>query len=332
MELFEMSEKTRDAVQDFLLAHEGRCVALTERVLRNVGRTFYLAKNVREPFIAGVISVSKSGTVLHCLPFAAQLSAESRNRIGEATEIFAPFFAENPIFCISGDAAGSALLENAMRLSASQNVLEAHAYYRMEYDEERDTIIRRAEEKKVREDNHAVREERVQNYGLSVSADSALDSSDDDTVALRDTGTIVKCTVRDVSSLLPLQMAYDKTEVLLQGMEADEDECRLRLTGQLKLQDVFADVIGGEFVAKAGTNARGVNWVQLGGVYTKPLYRRLGIAARLVSHAAQFAAAQGKQTTLFVKELNTRAFHSYERAGFVRRGAYRIIYYDGYDE
>ena len=330
MTLFEMSAKNRKYVLDFLLAHEGRCVALTERVLRNAGKTYYLAQTDKEPFVAGVISISKSGTVLHCLPFAGQLSAASKERIGEATEIFAPFFAENHIFCLSGEEAGTKFLENTIRLAAVQEVLEAHAYYRMEYDSERDMIARRAEEKKSAEDEYAVREERVQNYGLSVSAGSIED--DEATVALRDTGTIIKCTTADATRLLPLQMQYDKAEVLLQGMVEDENECRLRLVGQLKIQDIFADIIGDEIVAKAGTNAKGEKWVQLGGVYTKPLYRRLGIASRLVSHIARTAEAEGKSSALFVKELNTSAIHSYERAGFVRRGSYRIVYYDGYDD
>ncbi|MBQ3825932.1 MAG: GNAT family N-acetyltransferase [Spirochaetaceae bacterium] len=331
MELFEMSPKSRAAVLEFLLAHEDRCVALTERVLRNAGRTFFLAETERgEPYISGVISLSKSGTLLHCLPFAGQLSQKSRGRIGNATELFAPFFAENPIFCLSGETNGSALLENAVHLCAVQSVLEAHDYYRMEYDEERDSVFRRAEQKKEKEEAQSVREERVQNYGLSISADTKSDG-DDDTVALKDTGTIIKCTSADVAKLLPLQMQYDREEVLLRTMEADEDDCRLRLSGMLRLQDIFADVIGGEIVAKAGTNAKGKNWVQLGGVFTKPLYRRLGIAGRLVSHAARYAAAEGKQTTLFVRELNTCAFHSYERAGFIRRGSYRIVYFDGFD-
>ena len=57
MTLFEMSAKNRKYVLDFLLAHEGRCVALTERVLRNAGKTYYLAQTDKEPFVAGVISI-----------------------------------------------------------------------------------------------------------------------------------------------------------------------------------------------------------------------------------------------------------------------------------
>ena len=320
----EMTAQSRNDTLRFLKAHEGRCVALTEKVLRGVDTTYILVEEGQN--IAGAFSLSRGGTILHCLPFALKLSSRSKARIAQATELLSPFFAENEIFCINGEADGTMMIENAIRLAASQEVLASHAYYRMEYDGSRDIYARRESEKSAQAAESEVKEERATFYGLSVEAEKSAESAED-TVALKDTGTIIKCTVSDAPRLVPLQLQYDKVEVLLDGMEESEDEGRLALVGKLKTQDIYADVLGGEVVAKAGTNARGINWVQIGGVYTKPLYRKLGIAGKLVSHIARRAAESEKQTALFVKELNTLAIHAYERAGFVRRGSWRIVYF-----
>jgi len=324
MRIVELSKENRTETLRFLKAYEGRCVALMEKVLKNQSTTYLLVE--KESDIVGVFNFSLGGSVLHCLPFAQKLSKESKRRIGEATEIFSPFFAENEVFCINGETDGSILIENAIRLAGIQEVAEARSYYRMEYEAERDTIQRGYAEYEAKEEEIAEKNERADYYGLENTSEKPIESKDG-TLALKNTGEIIKCTAQNFEELVPLQFEYEKVEVLIEGMEANLSECRLGLIGKLKSQDIYANVLGGEIVAKAGTNAKGINWIQIGGVYTKPLYRKLGIAAKLVSHIAQIALSSDKQVTLFVRELNTKAFHSYERAGFVRKGSWRIVYY-----
>ena len=325
MRLVEMTKENRTEALRFLKAHEDRAIALTERALKDKDGVYLLVED--KTTIAGVFSLSRGGTVLHCLPFALKLSARSKTRIGEATQILSPFFAENEVFCVSGEADGSELIENAIRLAATQKVYEARKYYRMEYDSDKDTYRKREEEFSAKEAEKQEKEERANLYGIEYFSEKTSESLDE-TLALRDTGTIVKCGVQDLQQLLPLEEQYQKIEVLPEGFDFDAENCRLGLLAKLKYQDVWADKIGVEVVAKAGTNAKGLGWVQIGGVYTKPLYRKLGIAGKLVSHIAREEANNGKSTALFVKELNTQALHAYERAGFVKRGSWRIVYYN----
>lgn len=324
MRIVEMTSENRNEALRFLKAYEGRCVSLVERALRGRGNIFLLVED--KTTIAGVFSLSNSGSLLHCLPFAQKLSVRSKKRIGEATELLSPFLAERGVFCINGEADGSELLENAVRLAGVDKVLEAREYYRMEYEAERDTFSRREAEFAELEREAQEKEERASLYGIEYSAEKPTESVDG-TVALKNTGEIVKCSTKDLMFLLSMEEEYQKNEVLPTGIEFNADSCRLGLAGKLRLQDVYADKIGDEYVAKAYTSAKGVNWVQIGGVYTKPLYRKLGIAGKLVSHIARKAAEGGKQTALFVRELNTRAVHSYERAGFVKKGSWRIVYF-----
>ena len=83
----------------------------------------------------------------------------------------------------------------------------------------------------------------------------------------------------------------------------------------------------GDIVAKANTNAIGINCVQIGGVYTHPLYRRNGYAGALVQALCNRAVQARRKPVLFVKEKNTPAFNLYQKLGFEECGRYTIVYY-----
>jgi predicted GNAT family acetyltransferase len=95
----------------------------------------------------------------------------------------------------------------------------------------------------------------------------------------------------------------------------------------LKNQLCFALTSDGDIVAKANTNAIGINCIQIGGVYTHPLYRRNGYAGALVQALCNRALRSGKQPVLFVKEKNMPAFALYQKIGFAECGRYAIAYY-----
>lgn len=138
---------------------------------------------------------------------------------------------------------------------------------------------------------------------------------------------IVRCTEHDMEILHPLQKDYMKEEVAVPGRPITDAEVDIFLRQILKNQLCFALTVDGDIVAKANTNAIGINCVQIGGVYTHPLYRRNGYAGALVQALCNRVLHSGKKPVLFVKEKNTPAFTLYRKLGFEECGRYTIAYY-----
>ena len=138
---------------------------------------------------------------------------------------------------------------------------------------------------------------------------------------------IIRCTEHDMDFLHPLQKDYMKDEVAVPGRSLTDAEVDITLRQILKNQLCLAMTVDGDIVAKANTNAIGINCVQLGGVYTHPLYRRNGYAGALVLALCKRAVQAGRKPVLFVKEKNTPAFNLYQKLGFEECGRYKIAYY-----
>lgn len=138
---------------------------------------------------------------------------------------------------------------------------------------------------------------------------------------------IIRCTEHDMEILHPLQKDYMKEEIFIPGRTITDAEVDITLRNLLKNQLCFALTFDGDIVAKANTNAIGINCVQIGGVYTHPLYRRNGYAAALVTALCNRALRSGKQPVLFVKEKNMPALTLYQKLGFEECGHYAIAYY-----
>ena len=134
---------------------------------------------------------------------------------------------------------------------------------------------------------------------------------------------LVKCGIPQLNALVPLQMGYEIDEVLMDKEDFDEAVSRLTMRKFLREQIIYALFVTTKenevprAVAKAGTNARGQNWYQLGGVYTVPQYRGKGCAAFLAQFLALKNAEMGKRTALFVKDVNIPAQKAYKKAGFI---------------
>ena len=140
---------------------------------------------------------------------------------------------------------------------------------------------------------------------------------------------IKRCTDPDSDTelLLPLQKMYIAKEVAPQGKQVTDLEAGAQLKAILKDQLCFALYSDGEIVAKANTNAIGFNYVQLGGVYTHPLYRKNYYAWNLVYTICTRVLKTGRKISLFVKEKNNPAHELYERIGFTEAGKYMIAYF-----
>jgi hypothetical protein len=131
----------------------------------------------------------------------------------------------------------------------------------------------------------------------------------------------------DFNALLPLQEAYEKEEVLLPGrrLNARIVEHNLRTALQEQLILIGENTAGP--IAKVATNARGLDFDQVGGVFTLPRYRSRGVGRFLMQHLIREVGRQGRATTLFVKKHNKPALAMYAALDYQTAEDFSIIYY-----
>jgi predicted GNAT family acetyltransferase len=130
----------------------------------------------------------------------------------------------------------------------------------------------------------------------------------------------------DLEALFPLQEGYEKEEVLFDPREFNAVVSRIHFLKSLKDQEIGGLWIEGAAVAKAGTNALTERWVQVGGVYTRPEFRRQGLQKRLLSCLLQSWFGEGRGACLFVKKTNPGALDLYRSLGFESSGEFTILY------
>ena len=124
-----------------------------------------------------------------------------------------------------------------------------------------------------------------------------------------------------------LQLDYENTEVAYEGRPINPAVCKLSLRARLTTEYIYKVSADGHIVAKAGTNAQGFHWFQIGGVYTLPAYRNRGLAAAAVAHLINTHSADAHGFALFVKTANTAALRVYEKLGFEQCGLFRMSYW-----
>ncbi|MBR0030770.1 MAG: GNAT family N-acetyltransferase [Treponema sp.] len=127
--------------------------------------------------------------------------------------------------------------------------------------------------------------------------------------------------------LKPVQKAYEEEEVLGESQEFNPAVSAFLLKKALSRNALFVALSGRKIVGKAALNAVGENYVQIGGVYTVPEFRKKGIAKSLVQKIISEKTSSGKKIVLFAKKKNLPAQKLYESCGFERFGEFRICYY-----
>ena len=278
--------------EDFLLAQQfiiphEETCTTLASLVRRKTDKLIFLKNENE--LAGILSLDS--TIYHCIP---DINLIDNNSLQENL----PYLMKKPVRCISGETSGTEFLveivnsiNGSLDTTASRplNHPEIKYPYRM----------LRWSSKKI------------------VSTSTTTENGEE----------IIRCTEHDMEILHPLQKDYMKGEVAVPGRQLTDAEVDITLRQILKNQLCFALTVDGDIVAKANTNAIGINCIQIGGVYTHPLYRRNGYAGTLVQALCNRASQAGRKPVLFVKEKNTPAFNLYQKLGFEECGRYMIAYY-----
>ena len=290
--------------QDFLVAqqfiepYEETCVSLASLIRRKSDKLVFITKS-EGPIVAGpstgsgtANSASTATSVLGILNLDSTLyhCIPDINQIDKVSLLEdLPYLLQKPVRCISGEANTTDYL-----IKFFPNPKQVYPYKMMIWN------------------------------APSPSSGTAGSTS---TQSLSGGEEIIRCTEHDMDFLHSLQKDYLKDEVAVPGRTLTDAEVDITLRQILKNQICLALTVDGEIVAKANTNAIGINCVQLGGVFTHPLYRRNGYAGALVTALCNRATRANKQPVLFVKEKNKPAFSLYQKLGFEECGRYTIAYY-----
>lgn len=306
MKPFDLAPVTEDDLNDvreFLIPHERFCTALTSlfagrpeaespaRFSRPASGRCSILRHRTE--IIGVLYISPSGLVYHCLP----LSPFSPGEREQIAALCAAFPKGSAVSSIVGSLEASRFLEYCFKLCPK----EARSYKLMYADSKEDAAgcanrsAHRCEESFRSFPN-----------GLSVR----------------------RCRSEHAPFLFPLVKAYYEEEVLPSWMSVDNDMLKLLTAGRLRTQFMFGlELPDGSFAATAGTNNLGIHCAQLGGVYTLPSFRRRGCASFLLRRVCEELRSRGYGPVLFVRSENKAALALYEGCGFSVCGDYAISYY-----
>lgn len=138
---------------------------------------------------------------------------------------------------------------------------------------------------------------------------------------------IRRADARDLNALFPLQKSYELEEVVVFPERFSEQSCRLNLRHTLRRQLVVVAELGGRAIAKAGTNARGFQVDQIGGVFTDERHRGGGIGAQVMAALLDRVFRTKRMVSLFVKTSNLPALALYRKLGFQSLDSYRITYF-----
>ncbi|NOY08155.1 MAG: GNAT family N-acetyltransferase [Spirochaetes bacterium] len=138
---------------------------------------------------------------------------------------------------------------------------------------------------------------------------------------------INRAALRDAKHLFPLQEKYELEEVIL-----DPKNFNPKFSLELLRKNLTRNIIlfaekNNIPIAKAGTNARGFNTDQIGGVFTMRAERGKGIAGQVMIKLLEYIFKEKKTASLFVKKENEPAVKLYKNLGFNIKDDFRIVYF-----
>lgn len=289
MIFYNLEQVNQQILKEFMQKYEYFCVSLSAMVRREVKNIYVLARNeIKTPDDIWGVIHIDIG-ITHCLPFYKNENQEFEDCLLKILQLSGYNGTNKKVSCIDGEKTVTALLVKFFE-QYNYRILSSTLYYLM-----------------TKED------------------DSCLPPP----ASLLSMGEEIVCCKQDHSEdLYDLQFHYLKEEVVPLGKAPSELYVRSNLKSILKNQKVFAIESDGKFVAKANTNAIGWNWVQIGGVYTDPLYRRNGYSLCLLSTICRRINKTGRKICLFVKKANLPALSLYEKLDFKKSCDFQITYFE----
>lgn len=277
----------------FLSHNECECVTLTEHVLSTVEDVYVLdaVDSVSgSSFIQAIFFYRKNSAIYPCIPFTKNSQSDAFLS-QEVRKCFADFMNGKRVFSITGQADA--------------------VTYLVEIQKDFNSPLRV-----------------INNYLLMVKE---AGRSPKVVKEIPDGFKLKKAGPKDINSLIELEYAYQIEEVMNgDASRLYKPGIQLQFENLLKNQQIFALFNGKDqkAVAKAGTNARGKNFCQIGGVFCDGQQRNHGYAFMVVKKVVDAIEAAGKTACLFVKEKNASARRVYENCGFEYCGKFMIAYYD----
>ena len=316
MRFIPVDEKKKAETLAFLAKYERFCVSLVEHIRLGGGDSFTVESDARETL--GVISVKSR--MLLCIPNARSLQND-----GDFYTSLKAFLSDKKISCVNGEAEASHFIMKILA-EIGRTPLHVNEYALMTLSE---AALKKIQAKDKR---HAAVPGEPQMCGMRTEC-AAADPISENAAATGEKACcekfkIVRCGIRDADALMPLQLAYEAEEVLPPCRTQNPAVTRKNLERILKTEYVVAlQNSRGEPAAKANTNAVGIRWAQIGGVYTAPDFRRKGCASLLVETLAEKIVASNRLPVLYARNGNEGAQKAYAALGFRKTGGFTIAYY-----
>ncbi len=289
MLLISMTEENRNFVILFIKKYERFCVELAYNIRKNNENIYILSKKSTISSESEILGIIQISKSLHFyIPFLTE--AKNDEDIDELKSTLTKKIDFNKIKCVSGESEMSKFFLNLLQEQGRQPY-QTNEYILMgHFAEEGKKLVYPPEEL----------------------------SSGDEIVCLNGCNPEI---------IYQLQKEYLKEEVIPKGKELLENVYKISAQDILKKQLIYAVVADDRLVAKANTNAIGFDFVQIGGVYTEPLYRRNYYAWFLVLKLCEKIIKNKKNPCLYVNKKNLKAMSLYTKMGFSVYGNSTIAYY-----
>jgi predicted GNAT family acetyltransferase len=287
------------ALMRFLLPQEWRAVSFTSRLLRRgrpavpgrlEGMLAVLSTDVESPAITGAVLRTSGGLLLPVMGYTPEPEEErvARLRASPRPERSLPGLLAERIYSVMGPTAETRWLEEGLSRSPAASI----------------------------------------EYSLMTVSRAEFRGQRSPAEAFPRRVLVRTAEPRDLGPVFPLQRAYEIEEVVVFPERFSDQSCRANLRRTLRQQLVVVAELDGRLVAKAGTNARGFQVDQIGGVYTEEGLRGQGIGAAVMTELLDRVFRTKKMACLFVKRSNLPALALYAKLGFRSLDEYRISYFD----
>ena len=234
--------------------------------------------------LAGLFALRKKRSLFFCLPFAKYKSAFDKKVCSEAQRPLMEFFESREPFCVNGEAAGAIFLRNILKNKKSpMRPSVTNKYFLMARDsgtknESKPAMLECRINRNIRAHDQVRANSGIESHAQDAGGGSGAAGG------LR----VIQATAADFDSLLPLELGYQREEVVPASFDISDAALAAAFKHELGQGLTFALYDGERPIAKARVSARGLRHCMLGGVYTIPSERKKGRAAFLVRQIISF--------------------------------------------